>query len=69
MNLIEVGDTIRIFNKEEILAYIEAGGKCTLSLEDCDPAWDYVDIVEAINDGELRTQECWYVPEELAEVL
>jgi len=70
MNLIEVGDKIRIFNEQEIMAYEEAGGCNAYGLGQIERAWDLVCEVETVaEDGCLRTVGGVYVSPEIAELL
>jgi len=68
---LEVGDTIRIFNRDEIKAYIDAGGDRAFNLEKCICSWNTKTILVEYSRHfrAFRTKAGWFVPEELAEFL
>ena len=71
MNLIEVGDRVRIFNEREIMDYMDAGGQKTAGLLHCPSQHNVTKTIAEIEIGLgfLLTDDGVYVPEELAELL
>jgi len=69
LNLIEVGDKIRVMNWKELLEYRLAGNTRELGLSICN-VWNEEFIVEHVSShpdrGAIIYAGEWYIPEEMA---